>query len=237
MQPEKNKGLIEPPTTESRTGVCKNYKILQGDVRKAIKDFVSPGKEYTLFKTIASDDAFDKLKEYIGFRDEEGSEWEIRKIEEGDDPTYVPGACDNGNGLAFNNNLMGMYEEVIDELAEDEIGDESYVRYPSVFRTHHLSKDPKAIFQPKNYIVESDKEEGLKGIIQSLSGDKAFEKAEEIQSPWCRHMGEVKILNKLGIDPIDIMDERLELEGEELSKYADFLTQPMEIHDDPPIEY
>jgi len=145
---DKNNGLTEVPKTERQNDYHQRWNFAEGDVREAFQRVFSPKKDYVLFRTRANKEAVKALRKYIGFREDMGSPWEIREIQAGDDPRYVPGASDRGNGLHFNNSLMDSYQDAIDKIAKETLRPEDFSHYPLVSTNGvgNSDRDPKAIF-------------------------------------------------------------------------------------------
>ena len=164
-------GLTEVPRTERYYQPHQKWEFNKGDVREAFERVFSPEKEFVLFQTVANIDAVEALKEYVGFRKDMDSPWAVRKIREGDDPVYVPGARDECNGLMFDNSLMDSYRRVIEKTAKRLIGREDFSHYPLVYTrgVHSLDRDSNAIFWPQVYIVNTKKHDFLKKIIALLA--------------------------------------------------------------------
>ena len=202
-----------------------------GDVRLAFKSVYAPGRNYVLFQTVVNPVAVSELGKYVASRVEMGSPWEIRRIQAGDKPVYVPGARDHNNGLKFGNSLMDCYFGAVHKLAEGNIGKESFASYPIVSTSgvHLLYRDPKAIFWPRNFMVVDHAYHTLKKVINDLSGDVAFELMKEQQSPQFYHMAEIQVLHDAKIAPLLINSDRiLETSVWQLGMFVDLLCPMVE---------
>lgn len=231
---KKEGGITKLPRTEKRYGVYGRYNFGEPPVRHAVKDLSSDIDKVKLFKTVANPEAVEELKKYIGFQEEECGDWEVREFREDEERGDFLSMGTKGSPLSFNFRLFDLYERAIDKMADERVGKERYARYPTVFRTHSHSKDPKALYWPKRHMVDSEKEDELKEVIESFAGKEGFEAAKEEVSKQKYKMAEVKKLYETGINPFLIMDDELELERDELSKHVDFLTHPIETDGDNP---
>lgn len=226
----KSAGLTEVPRIKRQYQHYQEWNFGNGAVREAFRRVFSPDVDYLLFQTIANQEAVDVLKQYVASRKGMDAPWEIRRRKSGDEPRYVPGASDRNNGLQFDNSLMDSYQRAIDKIAKETLGSKNYSHYPMVSTNgvHSLDRDPNAIFWPRVYIVNTEKQEGLKGIIDNLSGDESFEILRELESPQFYQMAEIETLHDLGISPLFRLPNELRVGAQDLSKYVDFLAQMTE---------
>ncbi len=224
--------LTEVPRTRRQFGYHHRWNFGKGDVREAFQRIFSPKKDYVLFQTIANKEAVKALRKYVGFRESMDAPWEVRKIESDDDPRYVPGASNQGNGLQFDNSLMDSYQRAIDKIANGTLKQKDFSHYPMVSTNgvHNLDRDPNAIFWPRVYLVDAEKQEDLKGIIDDLSGDESLEVLRDLESPQFYQMAEIETLHNLGIAPLVRLEQELSIGAQELSMYVDFLAQMTETY-------
>ncbi len=223
-------GLTEVQRTGRHSSHNEKWEFGEGDVREALKKVYSSKKSYVLFQTIANKVAAEALKQYVGFRKDMESPWEVRKIQNGDDPHYVPGANDNCNGLEFDNRLMDCYQGAIDKIANRLVGKSNFSYYPLVSTDgiHSLDRDPKAIFWPIVYIVSDEKQAKLKEIIDKLSEDESFEVIKKSEAPQFYQMGEIETLHKLKIPPLVRLEREFKASAKDLLMYIDFFAQMTE---------
>jgi hypothetical protein len=188
----------------------------EGDVREAFEKVYCPGRDYVLFQTVASEEAVEMLRECV-------------MPEEYSRPTHV--SVDDDNELEFGNGLMDAYRRAIDEIAGRRMDEDSFARYSLVATdgVHNSDRDLEAIFWPDVYIVEAEKYEELRGIIEGLWDNESFEVLKEQESPHFYEMGEIATLYELRIAPIVCLDDELRVGGEELLKYVDFLAQMRDV--------
>lgn len=223
-------GLTKVPRIKRNRHYDQEWRFDEGDVRKALERVFSQDAEYILFQTAANKDAAEALKEYVAFREGMETPWNIRKIEEGDKPAYVPGARDECNGLQFDNSLMDRYLRGINKIASETLGEENFSDYSIVSTrgVHNLERDPNAVFWPRTFIVNTENEDDLKGIIDNLSGDKSFEVLRELESPQFYQMAEIETLHNLGIPPLNRLARELRVGAGDLATYIDFFAQMTE---------
>ncbi|MFQ5572905.1 MAG: hypothetical protein ACE5EJ_01500 [Nitrosopumilaceae archaeon] len=228
----KSAGLTEIPRTERHPQYHQEWNFGKGAVREAFQRVFSPDAEYVLFQTIANQEAIDVLRQYVASRKGMDAPWEIRRKKSGDEPRYIPGASDRDNGLQFDNSLMDSYQRAIDKIAKETLGSKNYSHYSMVSTNgvHSLDRDPNAIFWPRVYIVNAEKQEGLKGIIDNLSGNESFEMLRGLESPQFYQMAEIETLHSLGISPLVRLPNELRVGAQDLSKYVDFLAQMTETY-------
>jgi hypothetical protein len=227
-----NAGLTEVPRIERHYQYHQEWNFGKGAVREAFQRVFSPDADYVLFQTITNQEAIDVLRQYVASREGMSSPWKIRKVQSDDKPRYVPGASDRDNGLEFDNSLMDSYQRAIDKIAKKAIGSENYSHYLMVATkgVHNLDRDPNAIFWPRVYIVNAEKQEGLKRIIDDLSGDESFEILKGLESPQFYQMAEIETLHNLGMSPLVRLPSELRVGAQDLSKYVDFLAQMTETY-------
>lgn len=223
-------GLTQVPRTERSYQRHQEWGFSEGDVRGAFQRVYSPGREYVLFHTIANEEAAKALRGYIAFRKRMGSPWEVRELREGDNPAYVPGARNNGNGLQFDPSLMDSYLRAIDRIAGERLGEGVFSHYSMVAtdRVHSLDRDPKAIFWPRTFMVGAEGEEGMKAVIDDLSGAESLEVLRDLESPQFYQMAEIETLHRLGIAPLVRLPKELRVGADELARNIDFLSQMRE---------
>lgn len=228
----KSAGLTEVPRTKRHYQYHEEWNFGKGSVREAFQRVFSPDADYVLFQTIVSRDAVDILRQYVASRESMDAPWKIRRKKSGDEPKYVHGASVRDNGLQFDNSLMDSYQGAIDEIAKETLGSENYSHYPMVLTNgvHSLDRDSNAIFWPIVYIVNAEKQEGLKGIIDNLSGDESFEILRGLEFPQFYQMAEIETLHTLGIPPLVRLPSELRVGAQDLSKYVDFLAQMTETY-------
>ena len=216
-------GLTEVPRTERQYDSNNDWCFSQGEVRKAFKRVYSPDRNYVLFQTIANAEAVEALKQYVGFRESMDSPWQVRKFVEGEKLRDVSDV----KRLIFDNDLMDSYRMGIGRMAEGQLGLNHFSHYPMVSTdgVHSLARDPKAIFWPRIYLVNEEKQDQLKGIIDRLADDTSLEVLRELESPQFYQMAGIETLNKLKIAPIVRLERELKLGAQDLSMYVDFLTQ------------
>lgn len=226
----KDCGLTKVPRINRPRRSHESWSFSEGTVRKAFERIFEKNAEYVLFQTIANEKAATALEKYIAFRDDMESPWQVREIEEGDTPVYVPGARNTGNGLQFSNSLMDVYMQAI-EMLSGGIRKEDYANYPLVKTNgvHNHDRDPNAIYWPQIFIVNTEEEQRLKDIIDNLS-EKGNDEGlfEELQAPQFYQMAEIETLHHLGIDPLKRLPGEIRAGAEELGQYVDFLTQMTE---------
>jgi hypothetical protein len=225
-------GLTKLINSERSGRYGEEWNFSEGDVRKAFQKIFSPKETYLLFKTVANPKAVEVLEQYIGFRKDMGFPWNIRKIKNGDNPEYVPGATDNGNGLQFDNSLMDSYLGAIDELANKTIGNNNFAHYSmvSTIGVHNLQRDSNAIFWPRIYVVKNKKQNQLKKIIDELAGDESFKLLKKQESGSAYQMGEIETLHNLKIQPLLRLEPELVVKAQDLLRYVDFLAQMKQIY-------
>lgn len=228
----KNAGLTEVLRTKRHHQYHQEWNFGKGAVREAFQRVFSPDADYVLFQTIANQEAVDVLRQCVASREGMDTPWKIRKVQSSDEPRYVPGASDRDNGLQFDNSLMDSYIRAIDKIAKGTLGSKNYSHYSMVSTNgvHSLDRDPNAIFWPRVYIVNADKQEGLKGIIDNLSGAESFEVLRKMESPQFYQMAEIETLHNLGISPLVRLPGELTVGAQDLSKYVDFLAQMTETY-------
>lgn len=226
-----NTGLTEVPRRETNYQLNQEWHFKEGDVREAFKRIFSPNAEYVLLQTIANQEAVDALPKYVKEREDYNYPWIPRKIQEGERPKYVSGknAC---RIMTFDNFLMDACQQAIDKIARKTIGSENYSHYSMVSTqgVHNTDRASAAIFWPEVHIVNAEKQEELKAIIDNISNDESFEVLREIQSPQYHQMAEIETLHELGIAPLVRLPKELRCGAQELSKYIDFLAQMVEIY-------
>ena len=223
--------LTAVPQSKRYSQLFQSWSFSEGTVRRAFERVYQKDAEYVLFQTIADKEAVSTLEKYIAFRDTMESPWRVREIQEGDNPVYVPGARNAGNGLRFSNRLMDSYLHAVETLADKEIGSEHYAHYPMVSTNgvHSHDRDPKAIYWPQVFLVNAKEEEKLKDIIDTLSeSEKSFEVLEAHESPQFYQMAEIETLRNLGLTPLTRLPQEIRAGAEELGQYIDFLTQMTE---------
>ncbi len=216
-------GLTQVQRIKRPTDNCRDWSFSDGDVRKAFQKVFSPNADYVLFQTIANQEAVNVLTQYVASRKDMDFPWNIRRKNLDDK---------NHHGLRFDNRLMDSYQRAIDTIAKETIGTQNYSHYPLVSTkgVHDLDRDPNAIFWPRVYIVNAEKQEGLKAIIDNLPGDETFKLLQKFESPQNYQTPQIEIIHKLQIRPIIRTPKELKPTAQNLAQYIDFLAQMTETY-------
>lgn len=222
-----NNGLTKVEVSKRGYSSNEKWSFTEGDVRQTFEKIFSPEAEYVLFQTIANKEAVDALKGYCKSRKDFSDPWKITKITKKNDVEYVSGANDDCKGLYYGNSLRDVYFRLIDKVGKEILGENNYGHYSMVTTdyVHASDRDKHAIFWPEIFIVNAQKEKGLKNIIDTLSSEESFNLLQEIEAPQNYKMGEITHLYNLGIKPLIRLERELRLNSENLGLYIDFLSQ------------
>jgi len=195
--------------------------------REKIGEIFNPRAHYTFFRTIANPLAQETLLKYIGTR-KDNSPWEIALKKPGDDPVYVPGASDRGNGLWFSPGVHDTYLATLDELASVKLGKKSHRSFPLLpIKGHNHDRPRESIFFPIIHVVKNCDRE-FTALVDQLNGDEAYEILKRREAPQNYKRGEIDTLRLLNIPPLLLQDRTWKVDGEQLHQALDFLT-PFEV--------
>ena len=208
------------------------WRLDKGAPRNSIAEIYHPESSYTLLRTIVNQEAIEVLPKYIGKREGFSSEWEIRERVDGDNDEIVPGANSKGNVLYFKKSLLQTYHRILNQLTEENLGNDFYASYKMVpFNDEGNYGMPQGmISMPTIHVIRhTDKNDTIhstntfRKIAENLNSDEAYESIKKIEAPCNYMIGEVDTLRKLGIEPLVIEPREWQVDAKELRQAIDFL--------------
>lgn len=226
-------GLVET-TYKPRRNTHKRESFNQGEARRTISEILDRNSNYVLIQTIANPDAIEALGNYVGFRRDMHSPWEIRTKREEDNPKYCPGAKDSNNGLRLTPDLINEYLAATKEISKEIFGKDHYAQFPLVQKSgvHSLSVPLEARNWPVIHIVKDAGEEQFQNILYSLNQKTGQEVLKRMEAPQNYKLGEIQTLAQLGIDPLLMESRTWKVNGETLADAVNFLVPFTLVHGD-----